>query len=276
MTKHGFRFRRLSTHCGLKVAVLAVALSLGGFATAFGARPQCTDLPISLTFLPTTVAPAAISNDNPMTAYQNGVSGVSAVIHYNMACDGTRDATLNLNNSKRTLVMQFPNAVPGSTTIQAGPASFAGGAAFATQAFFNVHNILGYGLLTPGVAAVFYTKVTSTFPAPDRKTYRLALYPDNFTCPGVCSPVPDGTSTTLNQPVETEWAKVTYTPRDTTQPWSLTNADSWVVDGELTSATDTVVERATLLLEGRSNSFIHYGQYSMPFKILVTALAPLE
>jgi hypothetical protein len=267
--------RTSDINLGSKVAALALTIALGAAPAAFGARPaRCSDIPIAMTFVGTTAAPAALTNDLPDTAYQDGVSGVSAVIHYNMACDGTRDATLNLSNA-RTLIMRFPNAVPGSTTIQAGPASFAGGSAFASQAFFNVHNILGFGLLTPGVAATFYTKISSTFPGPDRKTYRLALYPDNFTCPDICSPVPDGTNTTLNQPTETAWAKVTYTPRNSSQPWSLSNSDSWVVDGELTIAPDTVNERATLFLEGKNSSFTHYGQYSMPFKILVTALAPL-
>ena len=53
-----------------------------------------------------------------------------------------------------------------------------------------------------------------------------------------------------NQPVETAWAAVTYTPRNPAQTWSLANADRWVVDGEVTSQSDPVYQRATLHLEG--------------------------
>jgi hypothetical protein len=79
----------------------------------------------------------------------------------------------------------------------------------------------------------------------------------------------------MNQPVETAWAKVSYTPRDPSQPWSTSNADHWIVDGELTTISDSVYERATLFQLGKPGTQTHYGQYSMPFKILITALAPL-
>ena len=261
------------------MAVLALVLVLGAAQTASAAKPpRCTDVPISVTFMATTSAPAAIWNDVANTAYQNGVGGVAAVIHYNSGCDGTRDATLDLGGSTRTLSMQFPNAISGSTSVQAGPASFAGGSAFATHAFFNVHNIVGYQTpgITPGVAATFYTKVTAPFTGPNGKSYKLVLYPDNYSCPFVpCASDPDGTNPDINLPVEGAWALVTYTPRDTWQPWSLSNADRWVVDGEVTSSTDPIYERGTLVLIGKNGSATHEGQYSMPFKILVTALAPL-
>ncbi len=283
MPNHSFPLKSLATHSGFKIAVLAAALALGGLQTASGAKPaRCTDVPISVTFMGTTAAPAAISNDLPITAYQNGVDGVAAVIHYNMDCGGTRDATLNLGSSKRALVMQFPNAIPGSIIV-AGPPGFAGGSAFATQSFINIRNIVGYqtGGVTPGVAATYYTKVTSSnIVGPDRNSYVLPLFPDNSTCPGICASTGDGTTSLHNSPVQAAWSKVTYTPRDTSQPWSLSNADSWLVDGEVTSneppATPNIYERATLFLEAKNGSATHYGQYSMPFKILVTALAPLQ
>ena len=266
----------------LRAAGLALVLALGGAAMASGARPsRCTDVPISVTFMATTATPAAISNDLPTTAYSDGVDGVSAVIHYNMSCDGTRDATLNLNTSKRAMVLQFPNPIAGSI-IAGGPPSFAGGSGFAVQNFLNIRNIVGYNTpgITPGVAATYYTKITSSnIVGPDRNSYDLVIFPDNSTCPAICSSTNDGTTPLHNSPVQAAWAKVTYTPRDTSQPWSLTNADNWTVDGEVTTneppETSNIYERATLFLVGRKGN-THYGQYSMPFKILVTALAPLQ
>lgn len=268
---------------GFKTAGLVLMLALGGSAAAFGAKPpRCSDVPISVTFVGTTAAPAAISNDVSNIAYQNGVDGVAAVIHYNMDCGGTRDATLNLGNSKRSLMMQFPNPIPGSIVV-AGPPSFAGGSGFATQNFINIRNIVGYNTqgLTPGVAATYYTKITSSnIVGPDGNSYDLVLFPDNSTCPAICASTNDGTGLYHNSPVQAAWSKVTYTPRDTSQPWSLSNADSWVVDGEMTSneppATSNTYERATLFFVSRRGATTHYGQYSMPFKILITALAPLQ
>jgi hypothetical protein len=243
------------------------------------AKPTgCADVPLSMTFVATTAAPAAIWNDLANSAYQNGVDGVSSVIHYNKDCNGTRDATLGLYRSRRTLWMQYPSPVSGSI-ITSGPPSFAGSAPFTTQAHIVVHNILGRTVLTPGAAATFYTKVGSMFIGPDGNNYRLRFLPDDFACPegATCVPNLEGNNgpADTNQPVETAWAAVTYTPRNPAQPWSLANADRWVVDGEQTSPSDPVYQRATLHLEGAHFTFTHQGQYSMPFKILITALAAL-
>jgi hypothetical protein len=258
-------------------AVLLVGTSLNDRIKAAKVS-GCSDVPLSMTFVATTAAAAAIWNDVPTAAYQNGVDGVSSVIHYNKDCNGTRDATLTLYRSRRTLWMQYPNPLPESTIVS-GPPAFAGGAAFTTQAHINVYNILGRGsALSPGIAATFYTKVGSGFSGPDGKNYRLRFMPDDFTCPqgAICVPTQDHTDAPdSNQPVETAWAAVTYTPRNPAQPWSLGNADSWVVDGELTSPSDPVYQRATLLHEGAHFTFTHQGQFSMPFKILITALAAL-
>ena len=264
-----------------RVTGLAVALSLGALGVAFGAKPGgCGDVPISVTFVAPAAASATISNDNPGLAYQNGVDGVAAVIHYNRDCSGTRDATLNLGSSTRTALLQFPDAIPGSI-LAGGPPSFAGGGAFSTHFFINVRNVVGYQTpgITPGVAATYYTKVTSSnIAGPDGNAYILTIFPDNATCPAVCASTTDGTTPLHNSPVQTAWSKVTYTPRDASQPWSLSNADTWVVDGEGSSneppATANILERATLYLDGR-RAMTHYGQYSMPFEIVITALAPL-
>lgn len=132
--------------CGM--ALLAAATAFAGKAAS------CADVPLSMTFVATTAAPAAIWNDVANMAYQNGVSGVGAVIQLNSTCGGTHDATLSLGGSKRSLWMQYPSAIPGSI-VQAGPASFAGASAFTTQAHVNIHNITGYTVLSPGVAATF-------------------------------------------------------------------------------------------------------------------------
>ena len=64
------------------------------------------------------------------------------------------------------------------------------------------------------------------------------------------------------------WVKVTYTPRDPNSDWSPSNADKWLVEGTLTTETDPEVERGTLQLLSAGT---HYGQYSMPFAILIVA-----
>lgn len=157
--------------------------------------------------------------------------------------------------------------------------SFAGGAAFQTSSVeINVHNLTGYTVLPPKTAATFYTRVGSTFKGPDGTTYQLRFHPDAFTCPTGATCVPDleneRNAANMNQPVETAWAQVTYTPQDPNQPWSTSNADRWVVDGELLLA-DTVYERSTLFAPVGKTPQVPFGQYSMPFKISIVALVPL-
>ena len=277
-----FLVRALSTHPGLRVAVLAPVLAFGGLATASGAKPHgCTNVPISWTFVATTTADAAIWNDIPTTAYQDGVTGVTAVIFFNNDCNGTRDAVLDLGgrSSTRTLSMKFPAPIAGSILAGQGLApSFAGDAeGFQTKAGFNIHNILARNTpgIEPGQPATFYTKFTDPFPGPDGKSYKLVRFPFNCPVSAICAYNgydPYSTDPFLNMPEEAAWVKVTYTPRNASgQPCTATNTtncDSWIVDGELD-------QRSTLFLKGKNGSQTHSGQYSMPFKIMITALAPL-
>ena len=281
MTNRTSLVNALSTHPGFRVAALVPLLALGGLATASGAKPPgCPNVPISWTFMGTT-SPAAIANDFPTTAYRNGVDGVTAQIFFNNDCQGTRDAVLDLGgrSSTRTMSMQFPAPIADSILPGQGVApSFAGAPNFfQTKAFFNVHNILGRNTagITPGQPATFYTKFTDPFPGPDGKDYKLVRFP--FTCPdlAICAYNgydPYSTDPYLNMPVEAGWVKVTYTPRDALGPactaTNTTNCDSWIVDGELD-------QRTTLFLKGKNGSQLHSGQYAMPFKIQITALAPL-
>lgn len=258
-----------------RLIMFTTVLAIGSLNVYAAKPPTCADIPLSMTFVAPVSAPAAIYNDDPTKAYQDGIDGVGAIIHITSnKCNGTRDATLTLHRSKRYLSWKFPLPIPGSI-IQSGPPSFAGGNAFSNQAHLNIHNLLGHTVLTPGVAATFYTKVgSSAIDAPDGGSYTLRLLPRDITCPSGATCVPNlectgcDSDTIINAPVDAAWAKVTYTPRDKTQPWSLANTDSWIVEGEYVAPGDTVIERATLL-----NSGIHYGQYSMPFKILIKALA---
>jgi hypothetical protein len=285
---------------GFKIAVLALVLTLGGLATASGAgKPtSCSNVPTTFQFMTPTAALPAISqgtdDSNPAivnsSPYQDGFDGVSAPIFYNKDCNGSRDARLDLGASTRTLTMQFPTAIDGSI-IQRGPASFAGNAAFQTHAVFLIRNIVGHNTpgITPsegttqGVAATYYTKVRSPFTGPDGQSYVLVFWPDYGTCPGTCVSVTDSTGSFDNSPQQTAWAKVTYMPRDVSKPWSATNADSWFVEGEVvTTEPSPPAIRSTLYgpdlpgPSGKTRGTVHYGQYSMPYKVLVTALAPLQ
>jgi hypothetical protein len=232
----------------------------------FGA---CKNPPISITFLATNNAPAAIWNDDPTQVYKDGI------IYYGINCDGSHDAAFGFGrNSSRNFWMKFPAPLAG-TVIQNSPPAFAGREAFPIQGSINVRNITGYTRLKPGVAATFYTKVVIGLTL-QGQNYRLGFYPDDATCPtgAVCVPnlhvgsPPDN----LNQPAQTSWAKVIYTPRNLKKPWSITNADTWLVEGEQSGKNRNAMQRATLVY---TDNFIHSGQYSFPFKVLITALAPL-
>jgi hypothetical protein len=257
---------------GFRVALLAPALALCWLANAYASPrpPRCTDPPVSVTFVAPASATAAIENDNPATAYQNGVDGVTAVIHYNSSCAGSHDMTLELGGSSRTLKVNIPPPIPGSI-IDGGPAA---AGVFTTKAFFNVHNVLAYPM-SP-VPTVFYTKVTAQLNGVNKQSpsYYLAYWPHNGTCPGPepCAPLNESVNPLNNMPGEAAWAKVTYTPAAGGSP------DSWVVEGDLTTnepGPDFPVQRGTLFLKTKNGTWPHYGQYSLPFKMIITALAPL-
>jgi hypothetical protein len=270
----------------MKVLTLIFCISILAVVTfnANAGKPTrgCSDVPVTMTFVAPATGTAALSNDDPSKVYQNGVDGIAnEVIHFNNDCNGSRDATIKWGNgpkAKRKLRLQFPNAVPGSL-IQGGPPSFAGGASFLSFGFLNIRNLTGYTVIQPGVAATYYTRATFNYiTGPDGASYRLSFYPDDYACPTGQVCVPDftgdpGNSPIKNQPVETAWVKITYVPRDMSQPWSSTNTDEWIVEGTLTTAEDPVIQRGTLILN--DGSFTHYGQYSMPFKILITAQTAL-
>jgi hypothetical protein len=264
-------------------AICVLILTFAGNAHAKGNPnvPGCGDVPIAVSFV--TFPGSAINNDIGQV-YQGGVDGLdNTVIHYNRDCFGSHDATMLMPSPgkkvvvKRKVSFQFPSPVPGSI-IAGGPPAFAGGSAFLTPVWMNIRNLTGFGLIPQGAATVYYTRMIFQFDAPDGGNYRLVFDPDSAAeCPAgeTCNlnfGGPDPAS--KNQPVQTAWVKVTHTPApNPTAPWSTSNADKWVVDGNLTSSTnpsDPTVERGALLRDG-----IHYGQYSLPFQIQITALAKL-
>lgn len=77
--------RNLAAHPGLRIAVLAPMLTLGGLATAFGAKPgACTDMAVTTTI--TDVDPAGsaytIASDG-LGSYFNGVGNVTSILTCN-------------------------------------------------------------------------------------------------------------------------------------------------------------------------------------------------
>jgi len=240
------------------------------------ANHGCADIPISFTFLATTVAPAAISNDISGTPYQ-GLG--NTVIHI---CSGTNDATMVLAHSSRSVSIQFPEPIPGSIIV-AGPPSFAGGPAFQSQPFFNVRNVLNSGKITATSPATdFYTRmVVNYLDAPDGHSYGLRYHPDDSACPlGILPCAPDLDAPTIadmNQPVETSWLLVHFMPApNPSQPWSPSNAAKWLVDGEQLDTASGLYQRGTLHIKTKSGGDgAHQGQYAMPFQILITALGPI-
>ena len=238
-------------------------------------KSRCADIPISFTFLATTVAPAAISNDISGTSYQ-GLG--NTVIH---KCSGTNDATMVLAHSSRSVSIQFPAPIPGSIIV-AGPPSFAGGTAFQSQPFFNVRNVLNSGaIIATSPATDFYTRmVVNDLNAPDGHNYGLRYHPNDGACPLdlPCAPDLDApTIADMNLPVETSWLRVHFMPAPyPSQPWSPSNAAKWLVDGEQLDTASSLYQRGTLHIKTKSGGDgAHQGQYAMPFQILITALGPI-
>jgi hypothetical protein len=241
------------------------------------AAAKCADIPISFTFLATTVAPAAVSNDISGTPYQ-GLG--NEVIH---KCYGTNDATMVLAHSSRSVSIQFPDPIPGSIIGAAGPPSFAGGPAFQSQPFFNVRNVLFSGAITAtSPATEFYTRMVFNYlNAPDGHSYGLRYHPDDTACPVGSFPCATDldapTVTDMNQPYETSWLLVHFMPAPhPSDPWSPSNAAKWLVDGEQLDSASGLYQRGTLNIKSKSGGDgAQQGQYAMPFQILITALGPI-
>jgi hypothetical protein len=263
----------------LLILILIVAVD------ADAARPPrgtCANVPIAVSFV--TTLNSAINNDVNQV-YQEGVDGVSnTVIHFQSDCNGSHDATMDMPTTgkkvKRKVSFQFPAVIPGTEIDQPAP-SFAPGA-FLTPVWMNIRNITGKGFGVPqDEATVYYTRMIYEFKAPDGDTYRLVFDPDSAAeCPAgaICNTNFGGPDpVTRNQPVQTAWVKVTHTPPpNPDQPWSITNADKYKVEGNLTSSynpSDPTIERGTLV--GPIGSGLHFGQYSIPFEIEITALTKL-
>lgn len=245
---------------------------------AFAAPPPksacntTSPLAVSWTFMDPLSAAGAFLSDGRGT-YTQGVDGVA---NAEIKIGGTNDATIYFPGTDRkgrgrSIKITIPAAISGSI-IQYGPPSFAGGPSFLTSSSMNIRNILGDPVLIRGQAATFYTKAGGRFDAPDGVMYQWGSTPDDFTCPSGATCVPNFTGHELrNQPEETAWVKVTYMPRDTSKPYDYTtNADKWLVEGEFVDSTGQI-QRSTLedLNDG------HYGQYSLPFKVLITALCAI-
>lgn len=228
----------------------------------------CADVPISWVFEATTTSnlPSAITDDGT-GVYKPG-NGINSVIHFGKDCNGSKDATLGFSrSSRRTLSMNFPAAIAGSITEDLPP-DFAGNGPIDTKPFLLIYNLIGYPEFKTG-ATTWYTKFMANYiTGPDGKDYILAFQP--FDCPigsipCVDSPTPDGSpSSNQNNPVPAAWVKVNYIPA------SGGTLDQWIVEGEFTYDGDPNVQRGTLLSSG-----VHKGQYSMPFRIRITALALL-
>ena len=264
--------------------ICVLVLTLAGANDAISARPGgngCSNVPVSVSFV--TSPTSAINNDIGQV-YQNGVDGVEAQVWYLNDCLGSHDATMQLPTTgkkvKRKVSFKFPAPVPGSDTIDESAPAFAGGPAFLTPIWMNIRNVTGFGFIPQNQQTVYYTRMIFQFEAPDGGNYRLVFDPDQAPeCPAgpgeYCNTNFGGPDPLdRNLPVQTAWVKVTHTPPpNPAAPWSLTNADTWRVEGNLTSVTnptDPTVERGALLRDG-----IHVGQYSMPFEILITANAKL-
>jgi hypothetical protein len=263
-----------------QIVVLVFILSLAGSVFAGKPSSNCVDVPISWEFLGDESGPEAILSDGA-GPYSQGINGVgNSVIHAAGNCAGSaqtsKDGTLAFSRtSTRKLRIKMGTHIDGSI-IESGPVPFEN-SDFLTKGFLNIRNLIGYPSVVTGQAAVYYTKASGQFPAPNASknedSYHWVSIPDDYTCPAGETCVPNFTPTPYpansNQPLETAWVKVTYMPRNLALPWSLSNTDKWLVEGETILPEDSIIQPVTFLHPN------HNGQYSFPFKILVTALAKL-
>lgn len=180
-------------------------------------------------------------------------------------------------SNSRLIKFKIYDAIPGSLLSgQGGPAQYG---EFLTYGQLNIHNVVGFGQVTPGQPAVYYTKATGTLFGPDSKKFRWNSTPDDSSCPYLAICVTNFGNPTLpanrNQPKPTAWVKVTYTPKGPGD-WSPTNTDTWLVEGDFADIDNpNIVQRMTLYYENNNKPLVHYGQYSLPFRAIVKALAPM-
>jgi hypothetical protein len=250
--------------------ILTVILfaALSGLCYAGKPVKGCSDVPILWTLESTTTnnVPSAINEDGK-GGYRHGVDGVTGVIHFDSDCKGSRDAGFGVGSrSKRTVSLQF-SGIPGTDTVGGAFPSFNGSTIVAKPSFI-ILNLTGYGY---PVGSTYYTKMSPRFTVLGTRTaYDVVFAPFDGLCPfsdGLCvdSITNDIASPDQNSPVSTAWVKVTYLPAGGSTP------DQWIVEGELTEADPPyVIQRGTLISGG-----VHRGQISMPFRIRITALAPL-
>jgi hypothetical protein len=240
-----------------KVCFWFILVSVSCFAiNAFAAKP-CSDVRISWTFLGTVGDYSSAITDDGKGEYRGGADGVfNSVIHN---CFGSWDATLGLNKSKRTLFMTF-SPIPGTDNVEGSFPTFAG-QTIPTKPFINIANITGNGY---PVGTTYYTKMGMWYikaPGDNRTSYGLDFLPydSDPRCPftdGICVFRPAEVSPYQNTPVAAAWVRVSYVA-----------PNQWIVEG---AYSDPEIQRATLFGDG-----IHRGQFSMPFRILITALDPL-
>jgi hypothetical protein len=98
----------------VRIILCVLILAIATFNADAGKPGRSSDVPISMTFMATISAPAAITNSDPTKPYSN------AVINYDRSCAGSHDATMN-TTADNLLRMQFPAPVPGSIIQGAAP-----------------------------------------------------------------------------------------------------------------------------------------------------------
>jgi hypothetical protein len=245
--------QRVIVHAAASVLVAA------GIAEA-QKPPKCSDIPISVQVLEFDADgdgdnDSALFGDSKGPTYTDGVDGVTNTAIY--VCSGTYDATMRLGpltRSKRSLGFAFPE--PNAGSVVYGPAPEWAGTAFLAKPFMNIRNIL-WGRMQAVPQLMFTTRIGFSYisgPA-DKATYKLQFAPT-----GVQSGVPGNPA--ANDPDETTAATVQDIPGDCRN--GGTTLDTWIV-------TVNPPAVGALMRDLSNGAEIHSGQYSMPFKLLITA-----
>ena len=150
------------------ILVLILALAGSLYAKGKPGSGTCVDIPVSWEFLGDASGPEVILSDG-LAEYKQGVDGITnSVIHGVGTCSNqtTKDATIAFSSkSKRKLRIKLGSHIEG-TAIYGGPVPFEN-RDFLTQGTMNIRNIIGYGLVTLGTPATYYTKASGRFPDPN-------------------------------------------------------------------------------------------------------------
>jgi hypothetical protein len=226
--------------------------------SAFAAKPgTCNDIPVQWT----VDTGQGLSGDG--LPYVDGNDRIAAVL---LIC-GSKDVTLNLNNSSRRVQYSWPAQplVQNSNT----PPWASGAAIFWSKAFLNVRKVLGNIALTnnqlPSSDYVLTTTLGGTFTGPDGGQYNHRWVNTTAPLAGTLEHVGPGQDASwLNTPYMTSKVRVEYTAA--TRTWVVTPDETEFFSGPSGTAANVMT-----LIFSKGRTSYNAGQFSgLKFRFVIT------